>query len=78
MIIFAFIASAVITGLLLALAARSLGIQLTGVLVGIGIIGGGIQMLVLMIGYLRYTGQQAARHRSASAINDLHEPNRQS
>lgn len=56
--IFLFLASAVVTGGLVALAARTLGVEDAGILGAIGVIGGGIQMLILIGWYLHRTREQ--------------------
>jgi hypothetical protein len=51
----AFFASALATAALFALAARIMfGIEHTGILAALGIIGGGLQMIILMLWYLRH------------------------
>ena len=64
MIYAAFIASATVTGLLLALFARTQGIDHAGILVALGIVGGGIQMIVLITWYLHHTSDKARRRRA--------------
>lgn len=65
MIYAAFFASALVTAGLFAFAARVMvGIEHSGVLLAIGVIGGGLQMLALIFWYLshtRKTGVQTAR-----------------
>jgi hypothetical protein len=59
----AFFASALVTAALFGLAARVMfGIEHTGLLIAIGIIGGGIQMIVLMVWYLRQMRAAASAH----------------
>ena len=74
MIIFAFVASAAVTGALLALLARTQGIDHTGILVAIGIIGAGVQMGLTLAFYLRHTSAQVAR-RNAEPLPEMQEPN---
>ena len=47
-----------VTGALFALAARVLGIEHTGVLVAIGIIGAGLQAILLIAWYLLHTRER--------------------
>lgn len=55
MIYAAFFASAAATAALFALAARVMfGIEHTGMLIAIGIIGAGLQMVVLLVWYMRH------------------------
>jgi hypothetical protein len=63
MIIFAFFLSALATGLLFALGARTQGIDHDGVLFAIGVIGAGLQMVLIMVWYLRHTSEKAQRAR---------------
>ena len=64
MIYVAFFASALVTAALFALAARVMfGIEHVGLLIAIGIIGGGIQMIVLMVWYLRQVRAAASANR---------------
>lgn len=55
MIILVALVSACVTGGLLALGALTLGVQHQGILAAIGVIGGGLQMLILIVWYLRST-----------------------
>jgi hypothetical protein len=73
MIIAAFIASAAITGLLLALFARTQGIHHSGILIALGIVGGGIQMVVMIAWYLHHTSEKEERRRRAQ-LSDMQEP----
>ena len=67
MIILAFIASAAVTGVLIAVLARTLGVEHMGILIAIGVIAGGIQMLVLMVSYLHHTRETTRRRRTGHA-----------
>jgi hypothetical protein len=53
--------SAVVTGGLSATAARMMGIEHSGLLVAIGVIGGGAQLICLMAWYLFHTRPNAAQ-----------------
>jgi hypothetical protein len=53
--------SAVLTGGLSATVARMMGIQHSGLLVAIGVIGGGAQLIGLMAWYLFHTRPDAAQ-----------------
>lgn len=64
-----FFASAVVTGALLALAARLItDIQHPGVLTAIGVIGGGLQMIVLIAWYLAHTRSTEVHKRPNDAL----------
>ena len=55
MIYAAFFISALVTAALFALAARAMfGVEHTGILIALGIIGGGLQMIVLLVWYMRH------------------------
>lgn len=53
-----FVIAAAVTGGLVALAARTQGIEHEGILGAIGVIAGGIQMLILIGWYLHHTREQ--------------------
>lgn len=55
MIYLMFFLSAAVTGALFAFGARVQGIEHSGALFAIGIIGAGVQMLILIIWYLHHT-----------------------
>lgn len=73
MIIAMFIASSVVTGLLLALFARTQGIHHEAILAAITIVGAGIQATTLIAWYLHTTSEK--RRRAAKELAELEEPN---
>ena len=52
MVYVVFFVSAAATGTLVALGVRVMGVEHTGIVVGLGVIGGCIQMLILLLWYL--------------------------
>lgn len=74
MMIVAFVGSALVTGFFLALFARTQGLHHEGILIAIGIIGAGIQMIIILGAYLRHTSERA-RRQAAKALPELQEPN---
>jgi hypothetical protein len=54
-----FVFSAVVSGALFALFARASGVEHAGILVAIAIIGGGLQMAMLIVWYLYHTAKAA-------------------
>jgi hypothetical protein len=73
MIITAFLASAAVTGFLLALFARTQGVDHNGILIALGIVGAGIQMAVLITWYLHHTSEKSQQRRRGELIRE--EPN---
>lgn len=64
MVIVLAILAAAITGGLFALMARTQGVDHTGILVAIAVIGGGLQMLALVVWYGIYSHREQKRHPS--------------
>jgi hypothetical protein len=59
MIYFVAFVSAIVTGALFSTAAYAMGIHHTGILIAIGIIGGGLQWIILISWYLYHTRRRA-------------------
>ena len=74
MIILVFVISAAVTGGLLALLARTQGIQHDGILFAIGVMGAGIQMVIILGAYLHHTSAKRVRQQLES-LPEMKEPN---